>query len=109
MTEQFIGAAIQPVAGTIDASHMDAGEPGLPRQFRWKSQTIQIVRVLKSWRETGPCRHKSGESYVRKHWFEVLTDAGDTMKIYFERQSRSRGNKSRWWLFTIDESSIPTD
>ena len=86
MAEQFISAAIQPVAGTFDAARMSTGEPGLPRQFRWRSQTIQIARVLKTWRETGPCRHGSGESYVRKHWFEVLTDSGDTMKIYFERQ-----------------------
>ena len=107
MAEQFISAAIQPVVGTIDASRMSTGEPGLPRQFRWGSQTIQIVRVLKSWRETGPCRHGSGETYVRKHSFEVLTDSGDTMKIYFERQPRSRRNKCRWWLFTIDKSQEP--
>ena len=107
MVEQFISAAIQPVVGTIDAARMSTGEPGLPRQFRWRSQTIQIARVLKTWRETGPCHHGSGETYVRKHWFEVLTDSGDTMKIYFERQPRSRRNRSRWWLFTIDKSQEP--
>lgn len=102
MAEQFVSAAIQPVAGTFDAAHMSTGEPGLPRQFRFGSQTIQIVQVLKTWRETGPCRHGSGESYVRKHWFEVRTDSGDTMKIYFQRQPRPRRNRTRWWLFTID-------
>jgi len=100
MAEQFISAAIQPVAGTFDAARMSTGEPGLPRQFRWKRQTIQIARVLKTWRETGPCHHGSGETYVRKHWFEVLSDGGETMKIYFQRQSRSR-SEGRWWLFTI--------
>jgi len=102
MAEQFISAAIQPIVGTFDAARMSTGEPGLPRQFRWRSQTIQIARVLKTWRETGPCHHGSGESYVRKHWFEVLTDCGDKMKIYFQRQPRSRKNKIRWWLFTVD-------
>jgi hypothetical protein len=102
MAEQFISAAIQPVPGTIDAVRMSTGEPGLPRQFRWGAQTIQIARVLRTWRETGPCHHGSGEAYVRKHWFEVLTDSGATMKIYFERQARSLKNRSRWWLFTID-------
>jgi len=100
MAEQFISAAIQPVAGTFDAARMSTGEPGLPRQFRWKRQTIQIARVLKTWRETGPCHHGSGETYVRKHWFEVLSDGGETMKIYFQRHSRSR-SEGRWWLFTI--------
>ncbi len=100
-SEQFISEAIEPVAQTIDVARMSTGAPGLPRQFRWRSQTIQIAQVVNTWRETGPCRHGSGERYVRKHWFEVLTDSGDTMKIYFERQPRSRRNRSRWWLFTI--------
>ncbi len=108
MAEQFISAAIQPVAGTMDAARMSTGEPGLPRQFRWGSQTIHIARVLKTWRETGPCHHGSGERYVRKHWFEVLTNSGETMKIYFQRQARSRSNRSRWWLFTIDIPEEPT-
>jgi hypothetical protein len=105
VAEQFIGAAIQPVAGTIDAVRMDVGAPGLPRQFRWKARTIQIARVLRTWRETGPCRHGSGEAYVRKHWFEVLTDSGELMKIYFERQRRSRKNIARWWLFSVVEGA----
>jgi phosphoribosylglycinamide formyltransferase-1 len=108
MAEQFISAAIQPIGGTFDAARMSTGEPGLPRQFRWGSQTIQIARVLKTWRETGPCRHGSGEAYVRKHWFEVLTDCGERMKIYFERQPRSRRNKIRWWLFTIETDGNTT-
>ena len=102
MTEEFISEAIQPVVETIDAGRMAAGEPGLPRQFRWRSETISIARVLKTWRETGPCRHGSGEQYVRKHWFEVLTDSGLTMKIYFERQPRSANKKRRWWLFSAE-------
>lgn len=103
MTEQFVSAAIQPVVETLDAVRMSTGEPGLPRRFRWRGRTIQVAQVLRTWRETGPCRHGSGEAYVRKHWFEVLTDSGETMKIYFERQRRSRNNTARWWLFTIEK------
>jgi hypothetical protein len=102
MTEEFIGEAIQPVAETIDASRMAAGGPGLPRQFRWRSEIVCIVRVLNTWRETGPCRHGSGEQYVRKHWFEVEIESGATMKIYFDRQARSaKKRKERWWLFSM--------
>ena len=107
MSEQFISAAIQPVVETIDTTRMSRGEPGLPRQFRWGSQTIEIQQVLRTWRETGPCHHGSDDRYVRKHWFEVLTDSGDTITIYFERQPRSRKGKSRWWLFSIDPSPPP--
>ncbi len=108
MAEEFVGEAIQPVAGTMDAAAMSTGGPGLPRQFRWRRQTIQVARVLKTWRETGPCHHGSGEAYARKHWFEVVTDSGETMKIYFERQARSRKNTTRWWLFTVDRSQAET-
>jgi hypothetical protein len=103
MSEEFIGEAIQPVAETIDASRMAAGGPGLPRQFRWRSETLTVAQVLNAWRETGPCRHGSGEQYVRKHWFEVATDSGLKMKLYFERQARSGKNpRARWWLFSIE-------
>ena len=86
---------------------MGIGEPGLPRQFRWGRKTIGIVKVLRTWRETGPCRHGSGERYARKHWFEVVTDTGDTMRIYFERQARSGQIKNRWRLFTVEKGESP--
>jgi hypothetical protein len=102
MRSQFVSEAIRPVIDTIEPAEMSTGEPGLPRQFQWGSQTIDVVSVLRTWRETGPCRHGSGERYIRKHWFEVATSSGSTMKLYFERQARSGQIKSRWWLFTID-------
>ena len=102
MRSKFISAALQPVVGTIEPVRMSIGEPGLPRQFRWGAKSIRIVKVLRTWREAGSCHHGSGESYIRKHWFEVVTDSGTTMKIYFERQARGRQIKKRWRLFTID-------
>jgi phosphoribosylglycinamide formyltransferase-1 len=103
MSEEFISEAIRPVAGTLDTGRMAAGGPGLPRQFEWRSQVVTVVRTLNVWRETGPCHHGSDERYVRKHWFEVLTDSGTIMKIYFERQPRSANKrKDRWWLFSIE-------
>jgi phosphoribosylglycinamide formyltransferase-1 len=81
---------------------MAAGEPGLPRCFTCKGRTVEIRDVVRSWKETSPCRHGSGEAYVRKHWFEVVTASGDTMKIYFERQARGKREiKKRWWLFSV--------
>jgi len=54
---------------------------------------------------TQPCGMLNFKLYVRKHWFEVATTADGTMKIYFDRQSRTGrqgGRRSdRWWLFTI--------
>jgi hypothetical protein len=104
MSEHFIGASIQPVEGTIDSAHMSSGEPGLPREFRWNDECLRIDRVLRTWRETGDCHHGSGERYVRKHWFEVVTDSGHRMKIYFQRQGRPGQKKDRWRLYTVAQA-----
>jgi hypothetical protein len=103
MPEHFVSEAIEPVVETIDPSRMVPGAPGLPQQFRWGRQIINIVNVLKAWHDTGPCHNGSAEKYVRKHWFEVETTSNAKMKIYFERQARPGRTKSRWWLFSIDE------
>jgi Domain of unknown function (DUF6504) len=101
MREKFISEAIKPVIATCDASRMAIGEPGLPRKFEWRGQTIEIADVVSSWRDTGRCRHGSPELYVRKHWYEVVTTGNCTMRIYFDRQPRCGKNHDRWWLFSM--------
>ena len=99
-TEQFIGAPLKPVAETFDAAGMSTGAlapPAIPLGTENRSSRPRAEDLC----ETGPCHHGSGETYVRKHWFQVLTESGETMTIYFERQVRSR-SKDRWWLFTIE-------
>jgi phosphoribosylglycinamide formyltransferase-1 len=86
MPERLISEAIKPLTETADTSRMAIGEPGLPRKFVWRGRTITVTAVLRSWRETGKCRHGSPEMYVRKHWYEVATVSDGTMKLYFERQ-----------------------
>ena len=103
MPERFISEAISPVAGTGDVTRMAIGEPGLPHKFVWRDRTITVTAVLRSWRETGKCRHGSPEMYVRKHWYEVITASDGTMKFYFERQPRGGRKGTRWWLFSIRE------
>lgn len=101
MDEQFIGEAIQPDVASIDASRLLAGQPAFPQRFLWNRRTYQVVRVVRTWRDTGPCTHGSNERYVRKHWFEVHVDSGQVMKIYFERQPRSGKKSVRWWLYAV--------
>ena len=103
MSERFVSEAIEPVVATFDTARMAVGEPGLPREFVWRGRTIEVATVLRTWRETGKCRHGSPELYVRKHWYEVATTARDTMKIYCDRQARGGGKGARWWLFSIRE------
>jgi phosphoribosylglycinamide formyltransferase-1 len=99
---EFISEAIRPLIEGADAGGMAAGGPALPRAFSWRHQQLEVVDVLRSWRETSPCRHGSGEAYVRKHWFEVRTADGATARIYFERQARGRKRTDRWWLYTLE-------
>jgi hypothetical protein len=99
----FVSETIKPVTATTDTSAMVAGSPALPREFVWRKEPLCIVRVIRTWRETGPCKHGSSESYARKHWFEVETSTGRQAKIYFERQPRGGSKLKRWWLFSITE------
>ena len=101
MKTEFIGQTIKPIPGTLDTARMASGEPGLPRGFTWGQDTIEIAEVIRTWKESGPCHHGSGEQYLRKHWYEVRTSTGTQLTLYFERQPRGRTKaKQRWWLFS---------
>jgi len=102
--KSFVGEALKPVKETFDASRMVAGGPGLPSEFVWRGERVRIAKVRSEWQETGPCRHGSGERYVSKHWFEVETDVGQVMKVYFERRARGRALSARWWLFSLEQT-----
>jgi hypothetical protein len=105
MGERFIGERILPVPGTFDSRGMAEGGPGLPMKFLWRGEEYAVDEVLESWKDTGPCTSGSEERYIRKHWFRIRTTSGHEMKIYFERQARSRREqKARWWLYTVDIS-----
>jgi phosphoribosylglycinamide formyltransferase-1 len=105
VAEQFVSESITPVKG-MAALARTTGGPALPRQFVWKERVLEIQEVIACWRETGPCRHGSGEVYVRKHWYEVRTTSGAVAKLYFERQFRSTSQKTRrWWLFSIKDAT----
>jgi phosphoribosylglycinamide formyltransferase-1 len=111
MKETFIGEGITPEDMSFSVSPMAMGKPGLPRQFSWKGRGFSVIEVLEEWKESGACRHGSGERYVRKHWFRVRTTENLEMKIYFERQGRSSGG-SRWRLYSIRNtkpSAAPND
>ena len=98
----FVSEPIKPVVATSDVNAMAAGKPGLPHEFVWRGEPLHIAAVIRTWRETGRCRHSGSESYVRKHWFEVETTSSQRARIYFERQARGRNRTRRWWLFSIE-------
>jgi phosphoribosylglycinamide formyltransferase-1 len=105
MKETFIGEAILPEGISFSVSPMAVGAPGLPGEFSWKGKKFSVIAVLEEWKESGDCRHGSGERYVRKHWYCVRTSEDLEMKIYFERQGRSSGG-SRWRLYSIRNTEV---
>lgn len=102
MKEEFVSELIEPAAGSGDPAGMVKGEPGFPRRFFWRGKEYETAEVLAAWKEDGPCKAGSGEKYLRKHWYRIKTTEGQGMKIYFERQGRSKKQiKKRWWLYTV--------
>jgi phosphoribosylglycinamide formyltransferase-1 len=101
MKEQFVSEQLTPIPAEMDILSAALGEPAIPWKFTWRGETIEIAKVIRKWKSTSPCTHGSGERYVRRHWYEITTVNGRYLRIYFERQSRSRRErKKRWWVFS---------
>ena len=100
--DTFVSEPVTPAPGTMDAAGTARGEPGLPGRFVWRGREYTVVDVLDRWKETGRCTSGSPERYVRKHWFRVRIAGGNEMTLYFQRQPRSRRERTRrWWLYTV--------
>ncbi len=107
--EQLISESITPVLNKMDVAAMTRGEPGLPKKFIWRGKEYEVAELIERWKDTGPCWSGSGERYVRKHWFRIITTDGLVMKLYFERQARSSAErKKRWWLHSVTGSPSKT-
>ena len=100
MSEQFISQPLQPVTESIDPTPMAAGEPGLPGAFTLNGERIEVLELVRKWKEHGPCSHGSGERYLQKHWYELRTRDHGVLKVCFQRQPKSARDKNRWILYT---------
>ena len=102
MANRFVCEPIKPVTGSMAASVLARGEPAAPERFVWGDTEYAVAEVLGAWRETSPCKSGGDEQYARKHWFHVRTTDGAEMKLYFERQPRSKRQRTtRWWLHSV--------
>ena len=97
---ELVSEPILPKAGSFDTAGMGRGEAGLPHVFTWRDVEYTVDKLITTWKSSGPSG--CGETYLRRHWFEVVTTTGERMTLYCERQARHAGKpKSRWWLYTI--------
>jgi hypothetical protein len=90
----------RPLAPTADGfvTPADGNRPPVPRAFEWEDRRLVITSVVRAWRSTKTDR---GDTYLKRHWFELETACGLTIEVYYDREAR--GKASRWWLYTIRE------
>jgi len=96
---RFISRPIAP-AGEGFVTQANGSEPPVPSAFTWDGRLLTISTVLRGWRSTKTDR---GDAYLKRHWFELQTSEGETIEVYYDRESR-RG-AARWWLYTITSDS----
>jgi hypothetical protein len=100
----LISEPIEPLLDETAERPFLAGEPIVPSRFRWRDTEYRVDAILESWKEYSSGSRQMPERYLRKHWFHVRAHDGTEMKLYFERQARSKGTeRARWWIFTVVE------
>jgi ribosomal-protein-alanine N-acetyltransferase len=104
---QFASEPIAPVPGAADPTAMSHGEPSVPSAFVWREQRFDVAHVLSTRRGMGQDR---GDTYLRRHYYEIETADAVRMTLYFERNPSDRGKRKRWWLYTyaMPEAVIET-
>ncbi len=103
--DTFICEELIPVAGTGSSVMMSRGEPGLPQRFIWRDVQYEVVGVIETWKTQGPCRHGSGEMYLRRHWYKIQVSPRTIMTVYCDRQAKNRRKpKSRWWVYIVEQA-----
>ena len=97
VVRSFVSAAIAPSGeGFINAP--TRGEPPIPSAFLWNGRKLVVAEVLSRKRSLKMDR---GDAYLKRHWFELLTEDGARIEVYYDREAR-RG-AAQWWLYAIDE------
>ena len=99
MARRFVSRPLK-ASGEGFISSATGSEPPVPRAFLWDGGVLEIVAVVRRWRSTKDDR---GDTYLKRHWFELRTAGGARIEAYYDREAR-RG-AAQWWIYTIDEES----
>ena len=92
---RFVSAPLIPTGdGFLTAA--DGSAPPIPSAFAWKEGEFQVTEVLRSWRSS---KNDRGDTYLKRHWFELQTAEGAKIEIYYDREARK--GASHWWLYTV--------
>jgi phosphoribosylglycinamide formyltransferase-1 len=106
--DAFVSEPIVPDAGTFDTAAMARGLPGLPVGFTWRDRRYRIQAVLEAWKASEREHHRSGDRYVRKHFWRLRLDDGSIATVYAVRQTKpGEAPKRRWWLWSLAQPAEP--
>ncbi len=94
---KFVSEAVVP-QGEFDGAATGPGEPALPTAFAWRDEILTIAAVTGTRRGLKDDR---GESYLKKHYYEVELTDGRTATFYMDRQAKP--GRPRWWLYTMSD------
>jgi hypothetical protein len=102
----LVSEPIKPLADSFDTTRMARGEPGLPKGFVWRAASYHVVEELNAWKESSrEGARAGGDLYLRRHYFKLRMSDDRVWTVYFVRQTpRSGDPKSRWFLYTLEES-----
>jgi uncharacterized protein DUF6504 len=92
---RFVSAPLTP-RGDGFITSADGNAPPVPDAFTWKEGEFHVAAVLRSWRSSKTDR---GDTYLKRHWFELQTAEGPTIEVYYDREARK--GASHWWLYTV--------
>ena len=107
---RFVSEPLVPTSLPVSVAALAAGEPSLPKGFRWRDREYEIIEVL-SQRKVLKQESFSGEKYVRRHQYRLRMDDGTIWTVYFvrhpPRSGISKPGAPRWYLQTIDADDEP--
>ena len=98
---RFVSRPIAP-SGDGFLTAADGNAPPVPQAFAWEGGMLRVAAIVRTWRTTKTDR---GDAYLKRHWFELRTQDGAILEVYYDRQAR-RG-ASQWWLYTIASAAEP--
>ena len=96
---RFVSEALTASAESVDTGALSRGEPPLPKEFGWRGERLGVKDVVRTWRSTVTDR---GDTYLARHWYEVVLADGRVAVLYFDRKSRR--DRPHWWLYTLDDA-----
>jgi hypothetical protein len=99
---RFVGESLTASTASVDTGAFSRGEPALPKEFGWHGDRLVVNDIVRTWRSTNTDR---GDTYLARHWYEIILGDGRVAVLYFDRKSRR--DQPRWWLYTLADAAPP--